>query len=194
MCVTGELRSCIFSHSFFCLPFSLFSLVVTHRLSSAEAILKSPQRLIEVPNKNRTRTNLESLSEDFKMRVRFYRKPKDRAEVVLGQFLGHDTEIKAIHRNPFFNKSFACFGSYTIRLWSEEIKEVPIFISSYQNIPITDGCWSPTRANVLFTSTLDGCITFWDLLYRQSAPVMTTKVSDVSELPLFRELHLCVSI
>lgn len=104
-------------------------------------------------------------------------------EVVQAAYTGHTSEIKAIQRNPHLNKTFMTVGTYTIRLWSEEVKDMAIFFSPYQYVQTTDGYWSPTRPTVFITSNCDGCLTFWDLLYCQDDPVLSMKVS---ALPLTR--------
>jgi len=43
---------------------------------------------------------------------------------------------------------------------------------------LTDGCWSPTRPSVFFTTRMDGCLDAWDILYQQRAPLLSIKVSD----------------
>ena len=41
---------------------------------------------------------------------------------------------------------------------------------------LTDGCWSPTRPSVFFTTRMDGCLDAWDILYHQRAPLLSLKV------------------
>lgn len=41
---------------------------------------------------------------------------------------------------------------------------------------LTDGCWSPTRPSVFFTSKMDGSIDIWDYLFKQTEPTYTVQV------------------
>ena len=43
---------------------------------------------------------------------------------------------------------------------------------------LTDGCWSPTRPSLFFTSRTDGWIEAWDMIENQRAPVMTHKIHE----------------
>ena len=52
-----------------------------------------------------------------------------------------------------------------------------MWTSSYTE-NLTDGCWSPTRPSVFFTTRMDGCLDAWDILYQQRAPLLSIKVSD----------------
>ena len=47
---------------------------------------------------------------------------------------------------------------------------------------LTDGCWSPTRPSVFYTTRTDGYIEAWDIIEKQSSPVMTHKVNSVKYL------------
>ena len=41
---------------------------------------------------------------------------------------------------------------------------------------MTDGCWSPTRPSVFFTSKMNGAIDIWDYIFKQSEPTYTVQV------------------
>jgi dynein intermediate chain 2 len=41
---------------------------------------------------------------------------------------------------------------------------------------LTDGCWSPTRPSVFFTSKMDGSIDIWDYIFKQNEPTLTVQV------------------
>ena len=58
------------------------------------------------------------------------------------------------------------------------IKESSIMWTSSYTENLTDGCWSPTRPSVFFTTRMDGCLDAWDILYQQRAPLLSIKVSD----------------
>ena len=48
--------------------------------------------------------------------------------------------------------------------------------TKYNNTPLTDSCWSPTRPGVFFTSAMDGTIDVWDIFFKQSSPTLTVQV------------------
>lgn len=41
---------------------------------------------------------------------------------------------------------------------------------------MTDGCWSPARPAVFFTSKMDGTLDVWDYLFKQNEPTLTIQV------------------
>ena len=55
---------------------------------------------------------------------------------------------------------------------------------------LTDGCWSPTRPSLFFTSRTDGWMEAWDIIENQRTPVLTHKVQIenyvVDSKPIFR--------
>ena len=104
-----------------------------------------------------------------------------------------------ISRNPQFPKIFLTVGDWTARVWSEDIKDASILSSQVWLIPyefwqffgsqintvfqaeqanVTDGCWSPTRPGVFFTTKTDGTLDVYDLMVRHSTPTLRVKVSD----------------
>ena len=42
---------------------------------------------------------------------------------------------------------------------------------------LTDGCWSPVRPAVFFTSRMDGRLDVWDYLFKQNDPTLSIQVS-----------------
>ena len=52
------------------------------------------------------------------------------------------------------------------------------FLSSIYAENLTDGCWSPTRPSVFFTSRQDGLLDAWDVLYQHTGPILSTMVAD----------------
>ena len=61
------------------------------------------------------------------------------------------------------------------QIWMEDLR-TPILSSRYDGAYLTNGCWSPTRPGVLFTTKIDGTLDIWDLLYKQNDPIFSTKV------------------
>ena len=43
---------------------------------------------------------------------------------------------------------------------------------------LTDGCWSPTRPSLFFTTRNDGWMEAWDIIENQKSPVLTHKVQE----------------
>ena len=99
-----------------------------------------------------------------------------------------------ISRNPQFPKIFLTVGDWTARVWSEDIKDASILSSQViltisigfgsnilfqaEQANVTDGCWSPTRPGVFFTTKTDGTLDVYDLMVRHSTPTLRVKVSD----------------
>lgn len=107
------------------------------------------------------------------------RKGKSQHEKIgANTFNGHHGPVYSIQRNPFHPKYFLSVGDWTARLWFEDFKSCPMYTTFYHKAHLTYGCWHPTRAGVFFTSRMDGCVDVWDLMYRQSTPVLTLQVSD----------------
>ena len=94
-------------------------------------------------------------------------------------------------------QNFLTVGDWCARIWSEDIKESSIMWTSSYTENLTDGCWSPTRPSVFFTTRRDGCLDCWDILYQQRAPLLSVKVRHFhchSHLRVLHEtLHLCMS-
>ena len=110
------------------------------------------------------------------------KKAKQVNERISAVYNAHFGPVYALQRNPCFPKNFLTVGDWCARIWSEDIKESSIMwtrysiIAFYQriyffaNLPIsnkvfifdycfssytenlTDGCWSPTRPSVFFTT------------------------------------------
>ena len=63
-------------------------------------------------------------------------------------------------------------------MWSEDITESCLFWVNSGTEMLTDGCWSPTRPSLFFTSRTDGWLEAWDMIENQRRPVMTHKVHE----------------
>ncbi|KAM4550026.1 dynein axonemal intermediate chain 2 [Fundulus diaphanus] len=106
------------------------------------------------------------------------RKAKTPAEKIVCTYDGHHGPIYALQRNPFFPKNFLTVGDWTARIWSEDIKESSIMWTKYQRSYLMDACWSPVRPSVFFTVKTEGVLDIWDILFKQSDPTLSIKVSD----------------
>lgn len=107
------------------------------------------------------------------------RKGKSQHEKIgANTFNGHHGPVYSVQRNPFHPKYFLSVGDWTARLWFEDFKSCPMYTTFYHKAHLTYGCWHPARAGVFFTTRMDGCVDVWDLMYRQSTPILTLQVSD----------------
>ena len=106
------------------------------------------------------------------------KKAKAVNERIAATYNAHFGPVYALQRNPCFPKNFLTVGDWCARIWSEDIKESSIMWTSSYTENLTDGCWSPTRPSVFFTTRMDGCLDAWDILYQQRAPLLSIKVSD----------------
>ncbi|NXD76749.1 DNAI2 protein, partial [Halcyon senegalensis] len=106
------------------------------------------------------------------------RKAKTPPEKITSTYSGHHGPVYALARNPFYPKVFLTVGDWTARIWSEEIKESSIMSTKYHLSYLTDGCWSPVRPSVFFTTRSDGTLDVWDFLFKQKDPTLSLKVCD----------------
>lgn len=103
---------------------------------------------------------------------------RKQKEKILSTFNGHHGPVYLVQRNPFHPKFFLTVGDWTARLWADDSKTGCLFSTYYHKAHLTHGGWHPQRAGVFFTTRMDGCMDVWDLMTRQSAPVLTVQVSD----------------
>ncbi|RKP21569.1 WD40 repeat-like protein [Rozella allomycis CSF55] len=105
------------------------------------------------------------------------RKAKNPNERIMHTFPGHHSPITALQRNPFFVRNFLTVGDWSAKIWTEDIRS-PIMSTNYHSYNLTDGCWSPTRPAVFFTSKDDGTVDVWDYLFKQTEPTLSIQVCD----------------
>ncbi|XP_063682877.1 dynein intermediate chain 3, ciliary-like [Bolinopsis microptera] len=106
------------------------------------------------------------------------RKAKTPADRIVANFSGHYGPVYALQRNPFFPKNFLTVGDWTARIWSEDLRESSIMWTKFHRSYLTDGCWSPARPAVFFTSRMDGCLDVWDYMFKQNDPTLSLQVCD----------------
>ncbi|KAF0975803.1 hypothetical protein FDP41_005130 [Naegleria fowleri] len=106
---------------------------------------------------------------------------KEKVERV---YLGHHSSAFSVQRCPFNPKYFLSIGDWTARIYHDDIWKNPLIETKYSENYLTDGCWSPTRPGVFFTTSTDGSFSVWDILHSHSKPVVS--------LQLTSSLH-CVS-
>eukprot|EP00755_Sulcionema_specki_P006964 Sspe_Gene.36917::Locus_17831_Transcript_1_1_Confidence_1.000_Length_789::g.36917::m.36917/K11143/DNAI2; dynein intermediate chain 2, axonemal len=93
---------------------------------------------------------------------------------------GTTARCTAWMRNPHSSKYFLSVGDWTARLWTAEDAQLrtPMFTTYYHKAYLTNGTWHPARPGVFLTTRMDGVMDVWDLLYRQTAPVLSVHISD----------------
>lgn len=106
------------------------------------------------------------------------RKAKSPADKIVASFSQHYGPIYALQRNPFFPKNFLTVGDWTTRIWSEDLRESSIMWTKQHMSYLTDGCWSPVRPAVFFTSRMDGRLDVWDYLFKQNEATLSIQVCD----------------
>lgn len=106
------------------------------------------------------------------------RKAKSPTDKIVASYSQHYGPIYALQRNPFFPKNFLTVGDWTARIWSEDLRESSIMWTKQHMAYLTDGCWSPARPAVFFTSRMDGCLDVWDYLFKQNDPTLSIQVCD----------------
>ncbi|XP_062472857.1 dynein axonemal intermediate chain 2 [Pezoporus occidentalis] len=106
------------------------------------------------------------------------RKAKTPAEKITCTYSSHHGPVYALSRNPTYPKIFLTVGDWTARIWSEDAKESAIMWTKYHLAYLTDGCWSPVRPAVFFTTRSDGTLDIWDFLFKQNDPFLSLKVCD----------------
>ena len=42
---------------------------------------------------------------------------------------------------------------------------------------LTDGCWSPVRPAVFYTTKMDGTLDIWDFIFKQNDPTLSLQVN-----------------
>lgn len=106
------------------------------------------------------------------------RKGKTAMEKMAGRFQAHLGPVLAVQRNPGYVKNFLSIGDWSAKIWSEDCKESSIIWTKYHTSRLTDGCWSPTRLSVFFTTRSDGVLDVWDLLIQQDQAMLGVKICD----------------
>lgn len=106
------------------------------------------------------------------------RKAKSPSDKIVCSFTQHYGPIYAVQRNPFFPKQFLSVGDWAARIWSEDLRESSIMWTRENMSYMTDGCWSPVRPAVFFTTKMDGTVDVWDYLFKQNDPTLSIQVCD----------------
>ena len=105
------------------------------------------------------------------------RRGKSPQDKISQTFNGHHGPVYSVMRNTFFAKFFLTVGDWTARVWCDEIK-TPMFMTFYHKAYLTSGSWHPVRPGVFLTTRMDGRLDVWDLMYKQTAAVLSVQVSN----------------
>ncbi|EDO40075.1 predicted protein [Nematostella vectensis] len=108
------------------------------------------------------------------------RKAKTPADKIVASYAGHYGPVYSVQRNPFFPKNFLTIGDWQARIWSEDLRESSIMWTKCGMSYLTDGCWSPSRPGVFFTTKMDGTLDVWDCMFKQNCPTLSIQVCDMS--------------
>lgn len=103
-------------------------------------------------------------------------KRKNKGYQIDKAYFAHYGPIYSVQRNPFLSKYFLSIGDWTAKIWVDDLPS-PIITTKYHSSYLTDGCWSNSRPGVFFTTKTDGTLDVWDLLYKQSTPLLTVNIS-----------------
>ncbi|GBP15411.1 Dynein intermediate chain 3, ciliary [Eumeta japonica] len=114
------------------------------------------------------------------------RKGKTAFEKLPTKYEAHLGPVYALQRNPTFLKNFLTVGDWTARVWSEDCRESSIIWTYSHQTKLTDGAWNPMRLwniyylkfSLFLVTQWDGCLSCWDLLRRQNAPLVTAQLCD----------------
>lgn len=107
------------------------------------------------------------------------RKGKTQAEKIgPNTFNGHHGPVYSVARNPTFSKFFLSVGDWTARLWFEDFKFTSMFNTFYHKAYLSCGVWHPIRPGVFFSTRMDGYLDCWDLMLRQTTPILSIQVSE----------------
>ncbi|CAF0850563.1 unnamed protein product [Adineta steineri] len=106
------------------------------------------------------------------------RKGKNDAEKIGTVFPGHWGPVYALQRHPYFTKTFLSVGDWTVRIWSEELRDDCIMWTKPSMHALTDAQWSPIRGSIFYTTKMDGTLDVWDILFKQNEPTLSIQVVD----------------
>ena len=89
----------------------------------------------------------------------------------------HDGPVTTVTRSPFFSDLVLTVGGYLLAVWRETELQQPLIVKSSGEAGLTGGCWSLSRASVVFTSCEDGSILCWSLLTGGNSPIQRQNTS-----------------
>ena len=89
----------------------------------------------------------------------------------------HDGPVTTVTRSPFFTDLVLTVGGYLLAVWRETELQQPLIVKSSGEAGLTGGCWSLSRASVVFPSCEDGSILCWSLLTGGNSPIQRQNTS-----------------
>ena len=92
------------------------------------------------------------------------------------------TQLKAAVQYFAFLWSFASLYFKHVIVTEFWLKLFPFTFRQHMSY-MTDGCWSPVRPAVFFTTKMDGTLDVWDYLFKQNDPTLSIQV--VNEFMIF---------
>lgn len=79
----------------------------------------------------------------------------------------HEWGIRSIERNPIAEKNILTVSGFELKIWSEDVRESPLYFRAVDDIPFTCGAWNPKRGSLLLLGRADGGLSLCDLLADQ---------------------------
>lgn len=86
-----------------------------------------------------------------------------------------DGPVVQLARNPAFPKILLTAGGKTVKIWSEDCRQAPLFWTAAAPADILTAQWSPTRCSLFGCGRLDNFIDVWDLSERRSGPLYSIR-------------------
>jgi len=99
----------------------------------------------------------------------------------------HSRPATVLEQSPFYGDLVISVGDWNFQLWRLGSK-TSVFASPASAVPLTCGCWSPTRPGMLYMARIDGAVDVWDLTdssYRPSATLLVApcRITSIKFLP-----------
>lgn len=89
----------------------------------------------------------------------------------------HAGPVRSVHRSNCTTRMFLTCGDWSVRIWSEEVHTAPIIVTKPYRYEVTDAAWAPLRYSSYMVACSDGIFSYWDILRKYKAPVISFQVS-----------------
>lgn len=99
----------------------------------------------------------------------------DRFTYAVQSFSG---PVHTVERNPFSDKYSLAIGDQSIRFWSDENRETPMYQSHEYVDDLSCGAWNRNRCSGFFVGHASGTIDVWDWLYDMYSPIASINIVD----------------
>lgn len=97
----------------------------------------------------------------------------DRFSYSVSSFSG---PVHSIERNPFSDKYSLSIGDQSIRFWSDENRETPIYQGIEYANDLSCGAWNRNRCSNFFVGHSNGTLDMWDLMYDHYEPIASISI------------------